>query len=99
LAGEIGRHCGGRDGKNGLSKALKAYEDKFQPFMSQVQEGLLDDKNWRIMSTSFGIGAMNCFLGVASMLKVDIGRWMVKADVKGWNLPSYEELQVQEPQR
>jgi hypothetical protein len=92
LAGEIGKHCGGKDGKAGLGKTLKAYEDKFQPFMLQVQEGLLDNKNWKIMSTSFGIGVMNCFLAMASILKIDIGRWMVKEDVKGWDLPSYEGL-------
>lgn len=94
LAGEIARHCGGKEGKNGISKAIKAYEDKFQPFMIQVQEGLLDDNDWKIMSTSFGIGLMNVFLCVASMLKVDIGKWMVKEDVKGWHLPEYAVLDM-----
>lgn len=54
LAGEISKYCGGEDGKDGLDKALKAYEDKFQPFMTQVQAGLLDDNNWWIMSNVSG---------------------------------------------
>lgn len=92
LAGEISKYCGGEDGKDGLDKALKAYEDKFQPFMTQVQAGLLDDNNWWIMPTSVGIGLMYIFLWVASMLKVDIGKWMVRADVKDWELPYYAAL-------
>lgn len=92
LAGEIGKHCGGELGKDGLGKALEAYEDKFQPFMTQVQAGLLDDNHWKIMTTSFGIGLMNVSLWVASMLEIDIGRWMVKEDVKDWELPYYAEL-------
>lgn len=52
LAGEIGQHCEGEDGKDGLGKALKAYEDKFQPFTTQIQAGLLDHNHWKIMSTS-----------------------------------------------
>lgn len=92
LAGEIGKHCADENAKDGLGKALMAYEDKFQPFMTQVQAGLLDDNNWWIMSTSFGIGLINSFLWIASMLKVDIGRWFVRPDIKDWELPYYAEL-------
>lgn len=82
LAGEIGDHCAGEVGKDGLSKALKGYEDKFLLFMTRVHSGLLDDNNSKIMSTSFGIGLMNVFFRVTSILNVDIGRWMVKEDFK-----------------
>jgi 2-polyprenyl-6-methoxyphenol hydroxylase-like FAD-dependent oxidoreductase len=52
LAGEVGRHCGrsdiedadaGDDTYDGLAIALKAYEQKFRPFIDQVQEGVLED--------------------------------------------------------
>ncbi|KAM0425707.1 hypothetical protein ACHAPT_008954 [Fusarium lateritium] len=99
LAGEIGRHVGGsistgEDTKAGLAAALKAYQDKFQPFMSQVQEGVLEDTNdfWK-PSSPFGIGLMNFALGAASLLKLDLlSRWMLREDVKGWDLPEYKEM-------
>lgn len=47
LAGEIGIHCGRAgdrrdDTDDGVTTALKAYEDKFQPFMKRVQKGVGD---------------------------------------------------------
>lgn len=101
LVGEIGRHCGGSnredadggdDTKDGLATALKAYERKFQPFMTQVQKGLSDDSDWKFWSTPFGIGVLHCLLGVASLLRVNIGKWMLRENVKGWDLPEYEEM-------
>lgn len=101
LAGEIGRNCvrpTNKDmdevdnNKEDLTAAPQAYEDKFQPFMTQVQKGVAEDSQWRIWSTRFGIGILHCLLGVASLLKVNVGKWMLKEDVKGWDLPEYEEL-------
>jgi 2-polyprenyl-6-methoxyphenol hydroxylase-like FAD-dependent oxidoreductase len=102
LAGEIGRHCGGsnredadgRDDTNdGLTTALKAYERKFRPFMDQVQKGVLEDSGWSgISSTAFGIAIMNCLFGVASLSRVNIGKYFLKEEVKGWDLPEYEEM-------
>jgi 2-polyprenyl-6-methoxyphenol hydroxylase-like FAD-dependent oxidoreductase len=102
LAGEIGRHCGrsgiedadaGDATNDGLAAALKAYEQKFRPFMDQVQKGVLEDSGWSgISSTAFGIAIMNCLLGVASLLKVNIGKYFLKEEVKGWDLPEYEEM-------
>ncbi|KAF2493578.1 FAD/NAD(P)-binding domain-containing protein [Lophium mytilinum] len=101
LAGEIGRHCGrpSREGprvdgaKDGLATALMAYEQKFQPFMKQVQKGVLEDTGPdMIPSTAFGIAIMHCILGVASLFKVNVGKWMLKENVKGWDLPEYEEM-------
>ena len=102
LAGEIGRHCGKAssevadgqdDAKDALGNALKEYERKFRPFMDQVQEGVLENKGWNMIpSTPFGIAIMNCLLGVLSLFKVNIGKWMLKENVKGWELPDYEEM-------
>ncbi|KAM5350770.1 hypothetical protein ACJ41O_007275 [Fusarium nematophilum] len=99
LAGEIGRHIGssgstGEDVKAGLAAALKAYQDKFQPFISQVQEGVLEDTNdfWK-PSSAFGIELLNYALGAASFLNLDLlSRWILREDVKGWDLPDYKEL-------
>ncbi|KAI8712368.1 FAD-binding-3 domain-containing protein [Fusarium sp. LHS14.1] len=99
LAGEIGRHVGGsmstgEDAKAGLTVALEAYQDKFQPFMSQVQKGVLEDTNdfWK-PSSPFGIGLLNYALGAASLLKLDLlSKWMLREDVKGWDLPEYKEI-------
>ncbi|KAF2808194.1 FAD/NAD(P)-binding domain-containing protein [Mytilinidion resinicola] len=93
LAGEIGKYCGTHSKEDGLATALKAYERKFQPFMKQVQKGVLEDTGPdMIPSTAFGIAIMHCLLGVASFLQVNLGKWMLKENVKGWDLPEYEEM-------
>ncbi|TVY41866.1 Uncharacterized protein LOCC1_G007387 [Lachnellula occidentalis] len=96
LAGEIGRHCGAEDGKDGLAVALKAYEQKFRPFMEQVQQGVLEDSEDglldSLMATSFGIGIFNYLAGKMSFLKINPAKWMMKENVKNWDLPEYEEL-------
>lgn len=96
LAGEIGKYCGKDKAEGGLAIALKEYEHKFQPFMSQVQKGVLEDQKdstWDFISSSrWGVAAMNYFVGIASFLKIDLGKYMVKEEVKGWVLPDYEEL-------
>ncbi|EHK98697.1 hypothetical protein M7I_5445 [Glarea lozoyensis 74030] len=95
LAGEIGRHCGDRrttagDNMKDLQAALKGYEEKFRPFMDQVQKGVSEGMNWP--SNAFSIAVMNGLLGVASFFKVNMGKWMLREDVKGWDLPDYVEL-------
>ncbi|KAF4625471.1 hypothetical protein G7Y89_g12695 [Cudoniella acicularis] len=103
LAGEISRHCkrsneedadggGHEDTQDGLTTALKAYEQKFKPFMDQVQKGISEDKGWSSISTPFGIAILNCFLGIASFFKMNIGKWFLREDAKGWDLPEYEEM-------
>lgn len=96
LAGEIGRHCADSnisDADNGIAAALKAYEQKFQPFMGQVQKGVEEGKGpERLMSMSLGIVALNCFMAVASFFKLNPFKWLLKEDVKGWDLPEYEEM-------
>ncbi|TVY68791.1 Uncharacterized protein LSUE1_G006996 [Lachnellula suecica] len=96
LAGEIGRHCGGENPatKQSLAIALEAYNTKFQPFMTQVQKGVLEEGGFSnyFPSSSFGIAVMYRILGIASFFKVNMGKWMLKEEVKDWELPDYEEL-------
>jgi len=98
LAGEIGRHCPiQQDGKNkdGLAVALKSYEDKFRPFMDQVQKGLLEDGNVleKMPSSAFGIAVMNYFIGLVSFLRLDVlAKYALREKVVDWNLPDYTEL-------
>jgi len=96
LAGEIGRHCvgGGKEAKGGIEKALVAYEEKFRPFMDQVQKGINENTVTRLPSSAFGIAMINWVLGVASFFKFNVfGEWGLKEKVTNWELPEYEELQ------
>ncbi|KFY39941.1 hypothetical protein V494_03741 [Pseudogymnoascus sp. VKM F-4513 (FW-928)] len=102
LAGEIGKHCGrsdggdagkGGDSKDGVTAALAAYEQKFRPFMEHIQKGIEERSRWDgFMSTSFGVGVINIIVGIASLFKVNVGRLALKEDLKGWDLPEYEEM-------
>jgi hypothetical protein len=79
----------------GLAAALRAYEQKIRPFMDQVQKGVLEDSGWSgISSTAFSIVIMNYLLGVASFLRVNIGKYFLKKVVKGWDLQKYEEMRL-----
>lgn len=101
LAGEIGavdsnEHATGKGTQDCVEKALETYQHKFQPFMDQVQHGvsvsgdtgLLD----KLTSTAFGIAVLNSFMGLASFFQVNLGKWFLKEDVKGWELPKYEGM-------
>ncbi|KAI0149023.1 hypothetical protein BJ166DRAFT_486395 [Pestalotiopsis sp. NC0098] len=92
LAGEIGQHCGIPALANGIvGAALEAYDDKFRPFMDQVQHGVLEDKSGMMMpSSSVGVGLANLFLGIASLFKLNIFGWFLKEEVKDWDLPDYD---------
>jgi 2-polyprenyl-6-methoxyphenol hydroxylase-like FAD-dependent oxidoreductase len=95
LAGEISKHVPvGRNGKKdveeGLKKAFAGYEDKFRPFMEQVQKGVEEPSKYP--ESKFAIGVLNRVMGVLSLLRVNVGKWMLKEDVKGWELPEYEGL-------
>ncbi|KAH9885141.1 hypothetical protein F4778DRAFT_761267 [Xylariomycetidae sp. FL2044] len=105
LAGEIGRHIGRGDDKEregtkgvgeGLDAALKAYEEKFMPFMDQVQEGLSEKTgSSNIMPASrFGVAILKGLVAVIAALRLNMaGKWFIKEeDVVGWELPEYKEL-------
>lgn len=106
LAGEIGKHCGGTVRGNTsatsggtteqLAAALEAYQQKFQPFMDQVQKdvsvsddtGLMD----MLTSTAFGIAVLNNMMALASFFRINIGRWFLKETIRDWELPVYEGM-------
>lgn len=93
LAGEIGKSCG-RD-KDSITAALKMYEQKFRPFMDQVQKGLTDDKNYmdRFPSSPMGISTVYFLFWVASLLRLDfLARFILRENIKGWELPEYPEM-------
>lgn len=102
LAGEIGTHCGrsggggGADGRgdanlDGLTAALKAYEEKLRPFMMKMHK---EEENSNMMppSSPFGVAIFNNIMGIASFLRLD--RIVMKfyhpdQDLK---LPGYEDV-------
>jgi 2-polyprenyl-6-methoxyphenol hydroxylase-like FAD-dependent oxidoreductase len=89
LAGEISK-CGEHD----LPAALKEYERKVRPFMEQVQAGVLE-QGATFPSSRLGIVLMNTAMSLASFFKIDVfGRYLLKEDVKNWDLPEYEALKV-----
>ncbi|GME60289.1 hypothetical protein GTA08_BOTSDO08895 [Neofusicoccum parvum] len=98
LAGEIGRHCGhpGRNGtKDELAMALKEYEQKFRPFMDQVQRGLSRESSpWQKFPSSWlAIAILNFLLAVACFLRLEVfATWFLREEVEGWTLPDYKEL-------
>lgn len=102
LAGEISRHCGSsKDGndmgqadkKEDLAAALKAYEAKFRPFMEQVQRGVSEDIYSKLPSSQWGIFFMNFLLWVVALLRLNLlGNWLLREEVRGWDLPEYEGL-------
>ena len=43
-----------------------------------------DDSGWSgILSTAFGVAIMNCLVGIASLLLVNIGKYFLKEKLKG----------------
>jgi 2-polyprenyl-6-methoxyphenol hydroxylase-like FAD-dependent oxidoreductase len=95
LAGEIEKQCRRSGNRNGLLDALKAYEAKFRPFMSQVQEGISEDEVYwgKIPSSSFGVAIINFVLWLAAFLRLDaISKWLLREDVQNWDLPDYDRM-------
>ncbi|KAK0609527.1 hypothetical protein B0T17DRAFT_501512 [Bombardia bombarda] len=105
LAGEIGRHCGrGDDGsrgeqhrvKDGLAMALKAYDDKFQPFMKRVQKGLSRDTGfWWMPVTWWSVLFARLLAAFIAFTRLNIvGEYFLSESVGDWKLPDYEELRI-----
>lgn len=99
LAGEIARHCGepgksALDDTKGLVAALEAYEQRLQPFMAQVQKGVLKDQDGpfdKLLSTTFGVAMIHHLAGLASFFQVNLGKWFMREEIR-WDLPDYEGL-------
>lgn len=105
LASEIAKHCslGGHPNvstdpkEDSLRRALQAYEAKFQPYMAQVQKDVSveDDSFWAgLASSAWGIYVFYWLVAIASFLRLNVGRWMLKEEIKGWHLPDYEGMDV-----
>ncbi|KAK1760290.1 FAD/NAD(P)-binding domain-containing protein [Echria macrotheca] len=104
LASEIAKHCGGVGGHldvptnpeyDALHRAFQAYERKFQPYMAQVQKDVSveDDGYWAgLASSKWGIYAFHWLVAIASFLKLNLGRWMLKEEIGGWQLPDYKGM-------
>jgi 2-polyprenyl-6-methoxyphenol hydroxylase-like FAD-dependent oxidoreductase len=95
LAGEIGKHCGGSGTKQALPSALKSYDQKFRPFMEQVQDGIDPESGYwtKIPTSSLGIAILNFLLGLAAFFRLDaFAKLIASEDVKGWSLPDYEGM-------
>ena len=95
LAGEIGKHCGGSGTKQALPSALRSYDQKFRPFMEQVQEGINPESGYwtKIPTSPLGIAILNFVLGLAAFFRLDaFAKLIASEDVKGWSLPDYEGM-------
>jgi 2-polyprenyl-6-methoxyphenol hydroxylase-like FAD-dependent oxidoreductase len=99
LAGEIAKHLNRSNGVDGGNtdgagdptlSALEAYQRQLKPFISQVQK--LASGFWA-PSSPWGIAVFNFLLGLAANLRIDaLSRWVLREDVRGWDLPEYAEL-------
>jgi 2-polyprenyl-6-methoxyphenol hydroxylase-like FAD-dependent oxidoreductase len=97
LASEIGKHCGGSKTKQALPSALKSYDQKFRPFMEQVQDGIVPETGYwtRLPASPWGIAILNFFLGLAAFFRLNAFAKLVDSeDIKGWSLPDYEGMDV-----
>jgi 2-polyprenyl-6-methoxyphenol hydroxylase-like FAD-dependent oxidoreductase len=102
LAGEIERHCGytlrqkrGQEAaKASYTAAFQAYDDKFRPFMSQVQQGVGDPSVFdNIQWSAFTIGVLCWVMWLVSCLRLDLLEgFLSDQSVKGWELPKYDSL-------
>ena len=95
LAGEIGKHCGGSGTKQALPSALRSYDQKFRPFMEQVQEGINPESGYwtKIPTSPLGIAILNFVLGLAAFFRLDaFAKLIASEDVKGWSLPDYDSM-------
>ncbi|KAF7586293.1 hypothetical protein BBP40_009149 [Aspergillus hancockii] len=94
LAGEIGRHCTGPE--ENVSLALKAYDQRFRPFMNRVQKGLTEGSTfWDYTpSSSWGIAILHVLLALTALLRLDIlSKFVLRENPSGWKLPEYKMWQ------
>jgi 2-polyprenyl-6-methoxyphenol hydroxylase-like FAD-dependent oxidoreductase len=98
LAGEIGRHCQQKEEAEGsYTAALQAYDDKFRPFMGQVQKDVGDPSVFDNIPSPFTIGSLDKVLWLASCLRLYFFEgFLSDQPVKRWQLPDYESLKMAE---
>lgn len=87
LAGELATI-----GEDRVDAALRAYEVCFKPYMAKVQEGLLEDDGGSLPDSRLGVIVFNVLAGLASLFRINVAKWMLKEDIRGWDLPRYASL-------
>lgn len=103
LAGEISQHCASADEDkiatgDDIAKALRAYEDKFRPFVNPLQKGM-GDPGW---FDNFQLGTVTIkivywFAWFVSIVRLDLlAFWFLSQKTDGWQLPEYEALPTQD---
>lgn len=111
LAGEIGQHCrgegraasvavrsegAGNEHDDGVLAALEAYEEKFQPYIKEIQKRYSSDPDWidKIPWTPFVTSLFYYVIWIASVLRLDrIASHLMSSDgMKWWQLPAYEDM-------
>jgi 2-polyprenyl-6-methoxyphenol hydroxylase-like FAD-dependent oxidoreductase len=97
LAGEIEKHCGRAGGnKEALPLALKEYEQKHRPFITNLQKGVAEGPPFLGMwpSSWFGVAILNLILRLVSLLRlVNLAVLLSGEDrTPGWSLPEYEGM-------
>jgi 2-polyprenyl-6-methoxyphenol hydroxylase-like FAD-dependent oxidoreductase len=95
LAGEIDKHCAGSGTKQALPSALKSYDQKFRPFMEQVQDGINPESGYwtKVPTSPLGIAILSFVLGLAAFFRLNaFAKYVDKEDVKGWSLPDYKGM-------
>ncbi|PIG80451.1 monooxygenase [Aspergillus arachidicola] len=96
LAGEISNLCqGDLESRDRLLLALKAYDDTYRPFISQVQKGIEKGSTfWDYTpSSSWGITIFHILLWVTAFLRLDIlSQWFIREDTT-WALPDYKQME------
>lgn len=96
LAGEIERHCGWAGSKDGLAVALKEYDQKLRPFVTKVQEGVVEGNRIfdLVPTSSLGIVFLHVILRLVTLLRLmSIVGWLFQ-ETGGdeWRLPEYDEM-------
>ncbi|KAH6663972.1 hypothetical protein F5X68DRAFT_251180 [Plectosphaerella plurivora] len=97
LAGEIQKTCRPDSlvSPESLAAALAGYQRVFGPFMDSVQRDVSPegaDHMSMFPSSSWGIAVFLRAVWILSLLQINIGRWFLREEITGWDLPSYEGL-------
>lgn len=97
LAGELSRLGTGKDASAHatLDNALRAYEDKFRPFMDQVQKGVGEEtmlSRMMMPSSEFGISVLQFCLRAVTFLGIRLSSSSFMKEGVIWDLPQYKAL-------
>lgn len=98
LAGEIERHCGGgpSGGGDGLAVALREYDSKLRPFVTKVQEGVVEGNRFfdLVPTSRLGIAVFQVILRLVMLLRLmPLAGWFFQEDGGDeWKLPEYDEM-------